>query len=125
MAWTLARSFYRWNRASDLAFFNGVVDGAFNFSGERPANTDTPAGIAAWYTENAGAALDRCAAMTGEQAAKIIDFHGIFQQPAVGFLTMAFNHSIHHRGQLSAYLRPMGGKVPAIYGGSADEPMAM
>ncbi|MCX6635146.1 MAG: hypothetical protein NT090_08715 [Acidobacteria bacterium] len=29
-----------------------------------------------------------------------------------------------HRGQLSAYLRPMGGKVPSIYGGSADEPMA-
>ena len=27
---------------------------------------------------------------------------------------------IHHRGQLSTYLRPMGGKVPAIYGPSAD-----
>jgi uncharacterized damage-inducible protein DinB len=32
------------------------------------------------------------------------------------------SHSIHHRGQLSAYLRPMGAKVPSIYGGSADEP---
>ena len=29
--------------------------------------------------------------------------------------------AIHHRGQLSAYLRPMGGKVPSIYGPSADE----
>jgi len=29
--------------------------------------------------------------------------------------------SIHHRGQLSTYLRPMGGKVPAIYGPSADD----
>jgi len=28
---------------------------------------------------------------------------------------------IHHRGQLSAYLRPMGVKVPAIYGPSADD----
>jgi uncharacterized damage-inducible protein DinB len=28
---------------------------------------------------------------------------------------------IHHRGQLSTYLRPMGAKVPAIYGASADE----
>lgn len=27
---------------------------------------------------------------------------------------------IHHRGQLSVYLRPMGGKVPSIYGPSAD-----
>jgi hypothetical protein len=31
---------------------------------------------------------------------------------------------IHHRGQLSVYLRPMGAKVPAIYGPSADDPGA-
>ena len=30
---------------------------------------------------------------------------------------------IHHRGQLSTYLRPMGSTVPAIYGPSADEGM--
>ena len=29
---------------------------------------------------------------------------------------------VHHRGQLSAYLRPMGGKVPPIYGPSGDTP---
>jgi len=29
---------------------------------------------------------------------------------------------IHHRGQLSTYIRPMGGKVPSIYGPSADHP---
>jgi len=28
---------------------------------------------------------------------------------------------VHHRGQLSSYLRPMGGKVPSIYGPSADD----
>jgi len=38
---------------------------------------------------------------------------------AWGFL---FDH-IHHRGQLSTYLRPMGSTVPQIYGPSADEPM--
>jgi uncharacterized damage-inducible protein DinB len=35
-----------------------------------------------------------------------------------GFLLDA----IHHRGQLSSYLRPMGAKVPSIYGPSADDP---
>jgi uncharacterized damage-inducible protein DinB len=30
---------------------------------------------------------------------------------------------VHHRGQLSTYLRPMGSTVPAIYGPSADESM--
>ncbi|MFN7918681.1 MAG: DinB family protein [Bryobacteraceae bacterium] len=111
-----------WHIASaDVAILNGAVDGAFDFKRERPASADTPTGVAAWYTENANAALDRCSALNGEQAAKIVDFMGVFQQPAAGFVTMAFNHSIHHRGQLSSYLRPMGAKVPAIYGMSADE----
>jgi uncharacterized damage-inducible protein DinB len=43
------------------------------------------------------------------------------KNPAVVFLNFALVHSVHHRGQLAAYLRPMGGKVPSIYGGSADE----
>ena len=30
--------------------------------------------------------------------------------------------AVHHRGQLSTYLRPMGSKVPSIYGPSADDP---
>ena len=30
--------------------------------------------------------------------------------------------AVHHRGQLSTYIRPMGGKVPSIYGPSADDP---
>jgi uncharacterized damage-inducible protein DinB len=49
---------------------------------------------------------------------------GMFNLPAVMYLQFMLNHSIHHRGQLSAYLRPMGAKVPSIYGGSFDEPMA-
>lgn len=36
--------------------------------------------------------------------------------------TMLFD-LVHHRGQLSTYLRAMGSKVPQIYGPSADEPM--
>jgi hypothetical protein len=36
----------------------------------------------------------------------------------LGFLFDA----VHHRGQLSSYLRPMGAKVPSIYGPSADDP---
>jgi uncharacterized damage-inducible protein DinB len=33
--------------------------------------------------------------------------------------------AVHHRGQLSSYLRPMGAKVPSIYGPSADDPGGM
>ena len=45
----------------------------------------------------------------------------VSEQPAGQFLWFVLFDAIHHRGQLSAYLRPMGGKVPAIYGPSADE----
>jgi uncharacterized damage-inducible protein DinB len=40
------------------------------------------------------------------------------------FLQIGLHHSIHHRGQLSMYLRPMGSKVPAIYGESSDSAKA-
>lgn len=36
--------------------------------------------------------------------------------------TLMLNDSIHHRGQLSVYLRMSGAKVPSIYGPSRDEP---
>ena len=47
---------------------------------------------------------------------------GVFNFPAAFYLAFLNNHSIHHRGELATYLRPMGSKVPAIYGGSYDEP---
>jgi len=35
---------------------------------------------------------------------------------------MGLNHSIHHRGQLSVYLRLLDVPLPAMYGPSADDP---
>ena len=48
----------------------------------------------------------------------------LFRWPAVAYLQVGLNHSIHHRGQLSMYLRPMGAKVPSIYGESYDSALA-
>lgn len=45
-----------------------------------------------------------------------------FTMPRIVVLrSMVMNHIIHHRGQLSVYLRMAGAKVPSIYGPSADE----
>jgi uncharacterized damage-inducible protein DinB len=44
----------------------------------------------------------------------------VSEQPIGQFLWFILFDAIHHRGQLSAYLRPMGATVPAIYGPSAD-----
>ena len=48
----------------------------------------------------------------------------MFTVPVVGaFKSFIVNHSIHHRGQLSVYLRLRNVPLPSIYGPSADEPM--
>jgi hypothetical protein len=39
-----------------------------------------------------------------------------------GLLWLAFFDAVHHRGQLSVYIRPAGGVVPSIYGPSKDTP---
>ena len=57
----------------------------------------------------------------GVLLAKQMDFRGMMTMPAVGFITFSMHHIIHHRGQLSSYIRPMGGHVPSIYGPSADD----
>ena len=44
------------------------------------------------------------------------------EQPVGDLLWLFLLDGIHHRGQLSTYIRPMGGKVPSIYGPSGDEP---
>jgi len=82
----------------------------------------SPADAIARYQVKVPAALDRVRAMSGEQLVKVIDMFGMMQMPAVNFVSLAVKHSVHHRGQLSTYLRPMGGKVPGIYGPTADTP---
>jgi uncharacterized damage-inducible protein DinB len=48
--------------------------------------------------------------------------HVIFAMPRAGAVrTLIFNHTIHHRGQLSVYFRLLGVPVPGAYGPSADE----
>ena len=106
----------------DEWFLNSIANGAF----APPPDDSDACGImggsdaAARYQTNIPAALDRVRGMAGEQLTKVIDLFGIMQLPAVNLLGLALKHSIHHRGQLSTYLRAMGGKVPGIYGPSAD-----
>jgi uncharacterized damage-inducible protein DinB len=106
-------------------FMDAVVTGTFDFSNSgRPADLTNSAEVARWYAGTFQDDISRLAALSAEQLMKIVDFRGIFQLPAVVYLHTASIHSIHHRGQLSMYLRPMGAKVPAIYGESYDSAQA-
>jgi uncharacterized damage-inducible protein DinB len=113
LAWHIA--------AAQERFLGGVAAGGFDFSPiSKPETVRTSADVAAWFADSFAKNFAALSAMTGEQLVKTLDFRGLFQFPAVMYLQFDLNHEIHHRGQLSTYLRPMGGKVPAIYGESYD-----
>jgi uncharacterized damage-inducible protein DinB len=113
LAWHLANT--------DVQFLDGIADLKFNMaSPERKPQTS--AEVVAWYDANMKRGAARVAAMTPEQLMTPINFYNVFNLPAVLYLGFLNNHSIHHRGELATYLRPMGSKVPSIYGGSYDEP---
>jgi uncharacterized damage-inducible protein DinB len=112
-----------WHIASSEVFFlDGTATGTFDLSAfAMPAGLATAAEVLAWMEAKRPQASERVQGMTGEQLLAVIDFRGAMQWPAIRFLQLALSHLIHHRGQLSAYLRPMGSKVPSIYGPSGDE----
>jgi uncharacterized damage-inducible protein DinB len=106
-------------------FLEAVANGVFDFTNPgRPEALGTSADIARWYGDTFPRDVARVKAMPVEALMQSIDFRGLFQFPAVVYLQTAQIHSIHHRGQLSMYLRPMGAKVPAIYGESYDSAQA-
>src|ERR1700754_3158008 len=107
--------------ASEHRFFSSVAKGFFDVTpNPKPDALTTGVAISKYYDELLPKDHAALTALTGDQLAKEMDFRGMFQMPAVAFLDLGLRHSIHHRGQLSVYLRPAGGKVPAIYGESYD-----
>lgn len=118
-AWELG-----WHLANtDVQFMDGIADLEFKMAARSEAEKPkTVAELVTWYDKNTKRGFDRIRAMSGEQLATPVNFMGIFNFPAAFYLGFLNNHSIHHRGELATYLRPMGSKVPAIYGGSFDEP---
>lgn len=119
-AWELATHI----ATSDVWFIDSIAAGKFAFDPEAAKQaegqfTDAKS-VADFYARVLPGKLDQLRRLTGEALAETIDFFGMMKMPRVQFIAMANNHSIHHRGQLAAYLRAMGSKVPDIYGPSAD-----
>ena len=78
------------------------------------------------FDKNAAAARAAIAAASDEDLMKpwtlLAGGNPLFTMPRIAVLRgMVMNHCIHHRGQLSVYLRLANIPVPAMYGPSADE----
>jgi uncharacterized damage-inducible protein DinB len=80
------------------------------------------------YEQNAAnleARLSRLDDAKWDSPAKLLAGDQVAWETTLGDMLFGFLFdAIHHRGQLSSYLRPMGAKVPSIYGPSADDPGA-
>lgn len=106
-------------------FLSAVVNGAFDLTPmPKPDSVRTAADVNKWYAKNYADDMAALQALSPEKLVKIVDFRGMMQLPAISYIDFALRHSIHHRGQLSMYLRPMGAKVPSIYGESYDARVA-
>jgi uncharacterized damage-inducible protein DinB len=64
---------------------------------------------------------ERWRGLPGERWNGTLDLFG-HPRPASAMAWSFLFDIVHHRGQITTYLRPMGAKVPQIYGPSGDEP---
>ena len=113
-----------WLLAVELKDACEVVDtGVVNYA-ERPA--PPVAESIAEYEKNAATLKARLAKVTDAQwdgPARLKLGDNVVWETTLGDMLFGFLFdAIHHRGQLSSYLRPMGAKVPSIYGPSGDDP---
>lgn len=117
LAWHIA--------SSDVHFLEGLLRADCSVDEPKlPPGIDTIAGIVALYESKMPGLLRRLKSMPAEDLAKQISVGGMFDHPAVVYLLLMMHHAVHHRGSLCAYLRPMGARVPSVYGPSHDETSA-
>jgi uncharacterized damage-inducible protein DinB len=102
------------------AEFN-MVDGAY-----QPGTASSTADVLAIFDDQVKTIRPLLAAKSDAELMSTWTFKQngqvLFGMPrAAAWRSWVMNHLIHHRGQLSVYLRQTGSKVPGIYGPSADE----
>ncbi len=101
-----------------------IETGTINW--QRQAPRTAVADIVAAFEKNHRTTTERLERLSEADWTKTASFvvpgRPTWQQPLSEFLWLFLFDAVHHRGQLSTYLRPMGGKVPSIYGPSADDP---
>ena len=111
-----------WTLAKEL---RSCVDAATQFRAEwqsdpAPALPEMLSRFEQWSNELTDVAARMDDASWNRTAQFFYQGRVVSEQPVGQFLWYILFDAIHHRGQLSTYLRPMGAKVPAIYGPSAD-----
>ena len=103
-----------------------AIQGEFKIPPSFPPPPATVAEAAAAYERGAKALIEAVERVAESRLLETVTFTTGPRQtariPVIDVLWFMLCDSIHHRGQLSVYIRLAGGKVPSIYGPTADEP---
>jgi uncharacterized damage-inducible protein DinB len=86
-----------------------------------PPAPATMADVLTFYDEQSAGMARRWRDLPAARWNGTLDFFGS-QRPAAPTAWGFLFDIVHHRGQITTYLRPMGSTVPQVYGPSADEP---
>ena len=119
-AWELATHL----ATADIWFMDGILNGKFEWNPDAVQKLESSFAsvddLVTFYKKTFPEKLQALRALPADKLTANISMFGNFDWPAVRYIAFANNHSMHHRGQLAAYLRAMGSRVPNIYGPSAD-----
>ena len=88
---------------------------------EPPPAPTTMKEVVETYDSQSATMAERWRNLSAERWDGGVEFFGS-QRPSAEIVLGFLFDIIHHRGQITTYLRPMGSTVPQIYGPSADEP---
>jgi len=109
---------------ADIWFIDSIANGKFEWNPEgakqAEAQFKTVSDIVDFYKKVFPEKMKRLRALPADKLVAPLSFFGRMEMLTVNYIGFANNHSVHHRGQLAAYLRALGSKVPNIYGPSAD-----
>lgn len=109
---------------ADIWFIDSIVNGKFEWNPEGAKQVEAQfksvSDIVDFYKKTFPEKVKQLRALPGEKLIVPLSFFGRMEMLTVNYIGFANNHSVHHRGQLAAYLRALGSKVPNIYGPSAD-----
>jgi uncharacterized damage-inducible protein DinB len=117
--------------ASHIAMLPGVFIAKLNQdevdrSEIKPLPTDNIAAILESFDQNISGSLELLKTESEERLLGLWRYKDgdkvVFEMPRVAVIRLiALNHLIHHRGQLSVYLRLLNVPLPSVYGPTADE----
>ena len=111
-----------WGFPGEEAVNKMIVEGRVDFSKLEHREPETMDEVLEAYEKTFQESTKLIEGLSDEQMNEKIDFGGIANMRRGDAFWIMFFDAIHHRGQFSVYLRMAGGKVPSIYGPSADEP---